>query len=133
MTTYDNCGICLDELIDVNPIYFNKWADSKDCKCKILYHKKCLIEWEKHKTYKQCPICNISIKNNTESYIDVFLKYICNIIDSYIYDSMISVPIDNIYYKFLVMLIYIIISFVFTVFIFIPCFFLKLISEKLNI
>ena len=130
MSTYNDCGICLDVLIDVNSIYFSKWADNKNCKCKTLYHQKCLIKWEKYKTYKQCPICKIGIKKNTNNNIDRFLTYMCNIIDNCIYIHISSIPIDNTYYRWFVMIIHIITSFIFTIFIFIPCLILRIVIKN---
>ena len=85
----NNCGICYDKLIDYDNItIFSKWGDNIQCRCKIKYHISCLMIWETHKKYKECPCCRISILKHKIEPVNIY-TYIRNkilmIIFIYIY------------------------------------------------
>jgi hypothetical protein len=73
-----NCGICFDSLIDYkNIIIFSEWGGNNKCRCRARYHISCLIEWETHKKYKQCPYCRLIILKDTIEPKNIY-TIICN-------------------------------------------------------
>jgi len=136
MVTHSNCGICLDEFTDsLKPIIFSNLINCNnncDCKCKMEYHNECLTEWIKHKNIIQCPICKISIykKYYRNDYIEIFLSNICNLIDNYIYEPMMEISINKPFFTVIMLLVFMVVSFVFTILILCPSAFIKFVLLK---
>lgn len=131
----NNCGICMDEFTNsMKPIQFNNWIKNTDCKCNIEYHKHCLLKWKKYKMYIQCPMCRFTIHNKSNNYgedfIDIYITYIKNLIDDYIYKYIEDISTYNTYCQILLIFIFITISFAFTIFILLPYFIIKYIVKK---
>ena len=59
-----NCAICLDKITDNFSIL--------NCKCKIMYHSKCIEKWLL--INKKCPTCNKNFKNKKNNNLELIEK-----------------------------------------------------------
>jgi len=53
--TKNNCAICLDDFEEESKV-------SEINECKHLFHKDCIIEWDKYNECVKCPVCRTEIK-----------------------------------------------------------------------
>lgn len=115
------CMICLEQLT-LGILLKDKFR----CDCNVIIHESCLYQWIN--VAKRCPICrkmfvvlHSNIIHNDINVTSKIMNFLTNLFDRYI-DKIMPNNINDNVINFLRIIIFILLSFAFSVIILLPCF-----------